>query len=115
MLKTHCLIVMIAQVTPVAFNHVGWKFYLTFAICGFTNALFFWALMPETRGIPLEELDTYFESMPLFVPGTQGAEGYDASTRERELAEGRVVVRGKEQDLERGGTPIEKAHLEHYA
>lgn len=32
----------------------GWRFYLVFAICGFTNALFFWAFLPETRGIPLE-------------------------------------------------------------
>ncbi|EIN03883.1 general substrate transporter [Punctularia strigosozonata HHB-11173 SS5] len=95
---------MIAQVTPVAFNNVGWKFYLVFAICGFSNALFFWALLPETRGIPLEELDAYFETVPLLVPGSVGATGYDASTRERELAQGRVFVHGKE-DLERGASP----------
>lgn len=64
---------MIAQVSPPAFASIGmfytiasilqeintpavlgWKFYLVFAICGFTNALFFWAFLPETRGIPLE-------------------------------------------------------------
>lgn len=63
---------MIAQVSPPAFASIGtsssrscypdsvlmsptgWKYYLVFAICGFTNALFFWAFLPETRGIPLE-------------------------------------------------------------
>ena len=47
---------MIAQVSPPAFASIGWKFYLVFAICGFTNAVFFWAFLPETRGIPLEGL-----------------------------------------------------------
>lgn len=73
----------------VAFNGVGWKYYVVLAICGFTNALFFWAFMPETRGIPLEELDAYFASVPLFVPGSIGDKGYDAETRERDLRESR--------------------------
>lgn len=38
--------VMIAQVTPIAFAHSGWKFYIVFAICGFTNAIFFWVRHP---------------------------------------------------------------------
>ena len=33
---------MIAQVSPIAFDKVGWKYYIVFAICGFSNALFFW-------------------------------------------------------------------------
>ncbi|KAH9937984.1 general substrate transporter [Amylocystis lapponica] len=53
---------MIAQVSPPAFDNVGWRFYLVFAICGFSNALFFWAFLPETKGIPLEELDNYFDA-----------------------------------------------------
>jgi hypothetical protein len=55
---------MIAQITPYAFDNIGWRFYLVFAVCGFSNALFFWAFLPETRGIPLEELDGYFERVP---------------------------------------------------
>jgi len=86
---------MIAQVSPPAFASVGWRFYLVFAICGFTNALFFWAFLPETRGIPLEELDAYFDQVPLFVPQSRLKVG-DAATREEELRRG---VFGGQDDM----------------
>jgi hypothetical protein len=86
----------------------GWRFYIVFAICGFSNALFFWAFLPETRGIPLEELDTYFESVPIFVPGSKAATGYSQSQREEELKSGKVVVAG---DVLR--TDQEKAEVEY--
>ncbi|PSR76768.1 hypothetical protein PHLCEN_2v8220 [Hermanssonia centrifuga] len=89
---------MIAQVSPPAFASIGWKFYLVFAICGFTNALFFWAFLPETRGIPLEELDHYFEEVPVFVPGSY-AGLKDPNAREQELRRGRVVVGGQAEDV----------------
>ncbi|OSC96354.1 general substrate transporter [Trametes coccinea BRFM310] len=82
---------MIAQVSPIAFDHVGWKYYLVFAVCGFTNALFFWAFLPETKGIPLEELDAYFETVPLFVPGSK-VYVPDGKTREEELRQGKIMV-----------------------
>ncbi|PIL23391.1 MFS general substrate transporter [Ganoderma sinense ZZ0214-1] len=82
---------MIAQVSPVAFDKVGWKYYLVFAICGFSNALFFWAFLPETKGIPLEELDAYFESIPIFVPSA-AVFVTDANTREEELRHGKVMA-----------------------
>ena len=36
-----------------------------------TNALFFWAVLPETAKRPLEEMNYLFKNAPLFVPGTQ--------------------------------------------
>ena len=42
---------MIGQVTPIAMADVGYKFYYTFVICNFTNALFFWAVLPETKKV----------------------------------------------------------------
>ncbi|KAH9922482.1 general substrate transporter [Fomitopsis serialis] len=98
---------MIAQVSPPAFTTVGWKFYLTFAICGFTNALFFWAFLPETRGIPLEELDSYFESVPVFVPGSHVALK-DPNEREAELYEGKVHVAGAPVQEKMDNEEIEK-------
>ncbi|EMD35511.1 hypothetical protein CERSUDRAFT_116251 [Gelatoporia subvermispora B] len=82
---------MIAQVSPVAFQNIGWRFYLVFAVCGSSNALFFWAFLPETKGIPLEELDQYFERVPLFVPGSK-MQLRDANEREEELRRGEVDV-----------------------
>lgn len=57
---------MIGQVTPKAFAKIGkmhhltarvyidditsgWKYYLVFTICSFTNALFFYLFFPETK------------------------------------------------------------------
>lgn len=45
---------MIGQVSPLAFERIGWKYFLVFVICGFTNAATIWALFPETKGRTLE-------------------------------------------------------------
>ncbi|KAG5337191.1 hypothetical protein C0989_010347 [Termitomyces sp. Mn162] len=97
----------IAQVTPIAFKHIGWKYYLVFAICGHSNALFIWAFFPETTGRRLEgrlvvllfalamsyefvllEMDALFENAPIFVPGTSYARVGDRHAGERELLGG---------------------------
>ncbi|OCH86847.1 general substrate transporter [Obba rivulosa] len=97
---------MIAQVSPVAFQNIGWRFYLVFAVCGCSNALFFWAFLPETKGIPLEELDDYFDHVPLFVPGSKVQLG-DANEREEELRHAGV-------DMHVDSTKLgEKEEIEH--
>ena len=56
---------MIGQVSPTAFKQigmytsitwdytdvVGWKYYLVFTVCSFTNAILFFCLFPETNGV----------------------------------------------------------------
>jgi hypothetical protein len=37
-------------------------------VCNFTNAIFFWALLPETSKVPLEAMDNLWENAPWFVP-----------------------------------------------
>jgi len=81
----------IAQVTPKAFAAIGWKYYLVFAICGHTNALFIWAFYPETTGRRLEEMDTLFENAPLFIPRTPYAIVEDHRAAERDLREGTFI------------------------
>lgn len=83
---------MIGQVTGIAMEAVGWKFYLLFVICNFTNAVFFWAFLPETKMLPLEEMNYLFTNAPYFVPGTDKSayradyEG-DLQRRAQEFAE----------------------------
>ncbi len=56
------------------------------------------AFLPETKGIPLEELDTYFESIPIFVPGS-AVHFPDTKTREEELRHGKVIVQEGDESV----------------
>ncbi|KGO41718.1 Major facilitator superfamily domain, general substrate transporter [Penicillium expansum] len=58
---------MIGQVTPIGMATSGWKFYILFVVCNFTNAVFFWAMLPETKQLPLEEMKKLFTETPWFV------------------------------------------------
>ena len=60
---------MIGQITKPAIDSQGWRYFLLFVICNVTNAIFFWAFLPETKGIPLEEMSTLFKTTGWFVPG----------------------------------------------
>ncbi|KAJ9141920.1 High-affinity glucose transporter [Pleurostoma richardsiae] len=61
---------MIGQVTDIAINNTHWRYYLLFVICNFTNAVFFYLLLPETKKLPLEEMNYLFTNAPWIVPGT---------------------------------------------
>jgi MFS family permease len=55
---------MIGQVTPIAMERIGWRFYILFVVCNFTNAVYFWATQPETKKRPLEEMNYLFTNAP---------------------------------------------------
>lgn len=89
---------MVGQITPKALENSQWRFYLLFAICGFTNALTFWAILPETKGRTLEEMDMYFAETPWLVMGKTGAiKQKDAEDRLRQgiVAGGAGGVQGQ--------------------
>ncbi|WWC66114.1 uncharacterized protein I206_100014 [Kwoniella pini CBS 10737] len=77
---------MIGQVSPKAWNNIGWKYYLVFTVCGFTNALTFYILFPETKGRTLEEMDAYFRETHWFVPGAK-VPVVSSKEREEQLAQ----------------------------
>ncbi|OBT56148.1 hypothetical protein VE04_03885 [Pseudogymnoascus sp. 24MN13] len=73
----------------VSLAHHDWRFYLVFVVCNFTNALFFWAILPETKKIPLEEMNYLFTNAPIFVPGTDKSQyqaDYNADLESRARA-----------------------------
>ncbi|KAI0472906.1 MFS transporter [Xylariaceae sp. FL0804] len=61
---------MIGQVTPIAIAAVGWRYFLVFVVCNFTNAIFFYIVLPETKRLPLEEMNYLFTHAPWIVPGS---------------------------------------------
>lgn len=84
---------MIGQITPKALDNIGWKYYLLFAIGGFTNAITFFLILPETKGRTLEEMDEYFENTPWIVAFHQTPK-ISEKLREEELRRGIVHVGG---------------------
>lgn len=65
---------MIGQVTDLAIKSMGWKFYMLFVIFNFTNAVYFWITLPETKLLPLEEMNYLFNHAPWVIPGTDPKE-----------------------------------------
>ncbi|KAL3434263.1 MFS sugar transporter [Aspergillus tetrazonus] len=63
---------LIGQITDIAITNIGgWRYYIIFCICNFTNAIFFWLILPETALCPLEEMNALFRNEPWLVPGSQ--------------------------------------------
>ncbi|KAJ5490284.1 hypothetical protein LT330_007572 [Penicillium expansum] len=75
---------MIGQVTPIAMTNIGYRYYYLFVVCNFTNALFFWLLLPETKRVPLEEMNQMFTNAPWIVPGSR-KEDYMTHDLERKV------------------------------
>uniref|UniRef100_A0A0D2YEP6 Major facilitator superfamily (MFS) profile domain-containing protein n=1 Tax=Fusarium oxysporum (strain Fo5176) TaxID=660025 RepID=A0A0D2YEP6_FUSOF len=75
---------MIGQITAPAIENIGWRYFLVFVVCNFTNAVFFWAFMPETKLLPLEEMNALFSSTSWFVPGTSQKRTSDLDARVEE-------------------------------
>ncbi|PYH89435.1 glucose transporter [Aspergillus ellipticus CBS 707.79] len=84
---------MIGQVTPIAMESVRYRYYFLFIICNFTNAVFFWLLLPETKKLPLEEMNYLFSNSPWIVPGTRKEDyvPHDLQRRVEEQEEKREV------------------------
>lgn len=55
-------------------------------MCNCTNAIFFWALLPETAKRPLEEMRYLFTEAPWFVPMMNKAD-YDLHDLDRRVEE----------------------------
>ncbi|KAI1425053.1 MFS sugar transporter-like protein [Xylaria sp. FL1777] len=58
---------LIGQVTEIAVDAVGWRYFLLFVIANLTNAVFFYLILPETKLLPLEEMNYLFTHAPWIV------------------------------------------------
>lgn len=100
--------------TPKAFDQIGWRYYLVFVICTFTNALTIWAFFPETKGRRLEEIGVMFKESSWFVP-SHPPRSLNAQEVEREMREGKLQPgQATEHAATEGAfdTPMTKAEVE---
>ncbi|KAI1389533.1 general substrate transporter [Hypoxylon trugodes] len=88
---------LIGQVTSIAVDAVGWQYFILFAVCNATNAVFFWLVLPETKRVPLEQMSTviFAPDAPWIVVGKQ-SEAYRA-------AAAAAAVGPEEEDIKKGG------------
>ncbi|KAJ5143445.1 Major facilitator superfamily domain general substrate transporter [Penicillium bovifimosum] len=54
------LSVLIAEVTPIAFNAIGWKYFVVFACLNAAMLPVLYLFFPETSGLSLEDIDEVF-------------------------------------------------------
>ena len=57
-------LVVVAQVTPVAINNIGYQYFIVYTCIGACIPITVFFLFPETKGRTLEELDTIFKDSP---------------------------------------------------
>ncbi|KAI1850282.1 hypothetical protein JX266_004140 [Neoarthrinium moseri] len=55
---------VVAMVTPVAINTIGWQYYIVFAVISACIPLSVLFLFPETKGRSLEDIDMMFKDSP---------------------------------------------------
>ncbi|KAK8120609.1 general substrate transporter [Apiospora kogelbergensis] len=64
---------VVAMVTPVAINTIGWQYYIVFAVVSACIPVTVYFLFPETMGRNLEEIDMMFKDAPSIWAAVQFA------------------------------------------
>ncbi|KAI1416178.1 general substrate transporter [Hypoxylon sp. FL1857] len=77
---------LIGQITSIAVDAVGWRYFILFAVCNASNALFFYLVLPETKRVPLEQMSTviFARDAPWIVVGKRN-EAYRAAAAAAEV------------------------------
>lgn len=74
--------IVLAQITPIAIQNVGWKYYSLFIASNFVAGAIYYFWLPETKGKSLEEIAELFgdalATEQLVDIDTSGKDGVDA-------------------------------------
>jgi sugar porter (SP) family MFS transporter len=66
---------VIAQITPTMLARITWGTFVVFGVASVVMAAWVWVGVPETTGVPLEDVKWLFEGDPLWVRFVQDAPG----------------------------------------
>lgn len=99
---------MIGQITDPAIKDIGWKYYLIFVIFNFSNAVFFWLTLPETKLLPLEEMNYLFKNAPWIIPGSDKSSYTADLSGDLERRAGEILQKGAHDDHEHEHVENEK-------
>ncbi|KAI1105120.1 general substrate transporter [Jackrogersella minutella] len=88
---------LIGQVTSIAVENVGWRYFVLFAVCNCTNAIFFYLVLPETKRIPLEQMSAvvFHKDAPWIVVGRR-YQNYRAAAEAAEVQKGELEAKKEE-------------------
>lgn len=102
---------LLAKSLLQAFANIGWKFFLVFIILSGIGAIWSWFGIPETKGIPLEEMNQVFggetvvkEKDLTVEEGPEGPVVLDLSTDEKVFS---PVDAEKVQSETKGARPLQ--------
>ncbi|KAL2068488.1 hypothetical protein VTL71DRAFT_16586 [Oculimacula yallundae] len=76
--------IVLAQITPIAIQHVQWRYYSLFIACNFIAGLIYYYFLPETKGKSLEEIAELFGD----ALATEHLENLDVSKKDSTLTSG---------------------------
>ncbi|KAJ5502814.1 hypothetical protein N7463_005688 [Penicillium fimorum] len=85
------LSVLIAEVTPIAFNAIGWKYFLIFACLNFAMIPIVYVFFPETAGLSLEDIDEVFIMSTSWLDPVRMAKKLPEKLNGREVQEDRPL------------------------
>lgn len=61
------IVIMLAQVTPLAIEAISWKYFMIFVICDAIFIVIFYFFYPETKNKTLEEIAAIFGDEVCFM------------------------------------------------
>lgn len=88
---------VIAEITPVAFVTITWRYYIVYAVIGAVSVPLVYFLFPETKGLSLEDMDRLFSEPARFWEVPAHARRFRTSSAAQIENEGKVIVEGVEQ------------------
>jgi hypothetical protein len=115
----NAITIMLVQVTPIAIEHIAWRFFLIFIICDAIFIVVVYLVYPETVGKTLEEIAAVFgDEVAIDIRGAHQFSDTDAGPGDEKI-DGKVMEAERVEDVgkehhghqDRRGVPADMLEL----